>query len=183
DDKDMPGDDCNPCVDDKDMPGDDCNPCVDDKDMPGDDCNPCVDDKDMPGDDCNPKFSCPVDMTERDNGDGVKDIEDCVKDVKGLTIVGPTTPSSVEELLPAAVQGVQLERLPEELRSTEVQGVQVGAPAPAPAPAPAVQAAPLARTGSSNSTGILVLLAAFLLALGAALVRVGGRRPAAATGF
>lgn len=129
-------------------------------------------------DDTSPPFTCPVDMTVKDNGDATMDSNDCVVPGEPVTTIGPITPSNVEEIVPAAVLGVTLEQVPEALRSTEVQGVQIQAPASAVAPA--TQAAPLARTGADNSTGILVLLGAFLLALGTALVRVGGRRPVVA---
>jgi hypothetical protein len=145
--------------------------CADGSPMPptGDSCGQHDDDDDTP------PFTCPANTTVQENGDGVMDEKDCVADVEGLTIIGPTTPSSVDEITPQ-VLGAELVAAPEtaavlgvELTRPEaVLGVQVERAAVAPAA--------LARTGANSNTGILVLLAAFLLALGTALVRVGGRR-------
>ncbi|HUP85400.1 MAG TPA: hypothetical protein VM143_07015 [Acidimicrobiales bacterium] len=148
---------------------------MDDATMPGDDCNPphetpCTDNSTTPVDECH-EFTCSggtSPMTDDVNRDGTIDDDDCIVNVQSVTIVGPTTPSSVEE---AQVGGAQLEATPSipvtEDRSTAVRGVQVERAA--------VAAAPLARTGAS--TGLLSMLGVLLLALGAALVRFGGRRP------
>jgi hypothetical protein len=148
--------------------------CPDGSPMPptGDNCGQNDDDDDIPPP---PPFTCPAGTTMKENGDGTLDEDDCVVDVEGTTIIGPITPSSVDEVTPqvlgtelvaapetAAVLGVELSR-PE-----AVLGVQVERAAVAPAA--------LARTGANSNTGLLVLLAAFLLALGSALVRVGRRR-------
>ena len=130
-------------------------------------------------------LTCPGEsspMTVDTNADGTIDDKDCVAKVEAVTVIGPTTPSSVEEITPL-VLGVELVAAPAAIQETgavlgaeltrpeAVLGVQVERGAVAPAA--------LARTGAGSSNGVLVLLAAFLLALGTALVRVGGRRPQA----
>jgi hypothetical protein len=107
------------------------------------------------------------------NGDGTIDTDDCDTEEEPLTIIGPTTPSSVAEETPV-VLSVDLQRAPADVRDTEVQGAQLNNP---PAPAGAVAPAALARTGAADSTQTSLVLAGFLLALGTALVRLG-RRPA-----
>jgi hypothetical protein len=155
------------------------------------------DDGSINADDCTPPPAptCPdgSPMTDTD-GNGNINAADCNKaddtdtpitetEVAPTVVIGPITPSHVEDT--PLVLGTALEALPEGTTvvaaevaaAVEDQPRVLGVQIERPAPATAVAAAPLARTGASN--GFLALLATLLLALGTALVRIGGRRPTA----